>query len=98
MGGFTQTEAGWNRFAYDYHQSIILLTIAERLQLDKTWLDDGQLFASWCLPSRRLLHKTRCNLHRELHRSQYRSCIHLKGHGNDVALTTLGQIAIAGVS
>lgn len=57
------------------------MTIAERLQLDKTWLDDGRLFASWCLPSRRLLHKTRCNLHRELHGSQYRSCVHLKGHG-----------------
>ena len=52
-----------------------------RLLLDKTWFDDGRLFASWRPPARRLLHQTRCSLHRELHRSLHRSCVHLKGHG-----------------
>ena len=52
-----------------------------RLLLDKTWFDDGRLFASWRPPARRLLHQTRCSLHRELHRSLHRSCVHRKGHG-----------------
>jgi hypothetical protein len=57
------------------------MATAEHLLLDKTWFDDGRLFASWRPPARRLLHQTRCNLHRELHRSLHRSCVHLKGHG-----------------
>ncbi len=57
------------------------MATVERLLLDKTWFDDGRLFASWHPPARRLLHQTRCNLHRELHRSLHRSCVHLKGHG-----------------
>ena len=62
-------------------QSTISMATAERLLLDKTWFDDGRLFASWRPSARRLLHQTRCNLHRELHRSLHRSCVHLKGHG-----------------
>ena len=62
-------------------QSTIAMATAEHLLLDKTWFDDGRLFASWRPPARRLLHQTRCNLHRELHRSLHRSCVHLKGHG-----------------
>ena len=62
-------------------QSTISMATAERLLLDNTWFDDGRLFASWRPSARRLLHQTRCNLHRELHRSLRRSCVHLKGHG-----------------
>ena len=49
------------------------MATAGHLLLDKTWFDDGRLFASWRPPARRLLHQTRCNLHRELHRSLHRS-------------------------
>jgi len=57
------------------------MATAECLLLDNTWFDDGRLFASRRPSARRLLHQTRCNLHREVHRSLYRSCVHLKGHG-----------------
>ncbi len=58
------------------------MATAERLLLDKTWVDDGQLFASWRPPARRLFHQTRCNLQSELRRSLHRSCVHLIGHGD----------------
>ncbi len=49
--------------------------------MDKTWSDDGRLFASWCPPARRLLHQTLSNLNRELRGLLLCSSVHLKDHG-----------------